>query len=143
LSVAPASSDAVSGWVVYRTPRSWRKSATIAAGRQCLRPSVAKGVLAEPIGPAVGCELGIAKERSLRLLLTLGPEPLLSLVDVWLRPLQVLPRFERAFEALADRAVGLLRGRGQRISGYDAVGIACLGKRGATRPNAGGDEEQG
>ena len=101
-----------------------RLIAEIAAGRQCLRLCVAKGVLAEPLGPAVGFELGIAKERSLRPLLTLGPEPLLALVNVWLRPLQVLPRFERAFEALADRAVGLLCGRGQRISGYSAVGVA-------------------
>ena len=119
-----------------------RLIAEIAAGRQCLRLGIAKGVLAEPVGPAVGFELGIAKERSLRPLLALGLELLLALIDVWLRSLQVLPLVERAFEALADRAVGLPRGRGQRIRGYNAVVIACLCKRGATRPNAGGDESK-
>ncbi len=101
-----------------------RLIAEIAAGGQCLGGSVAEGVLAEPVGPAVGFDLGIAKERSRLLLLALGLEPLLALITVWLRSLQVVPRVERTFEPLADRTVGFVGGRGQRIRGDSAVGIA-------------------
>jgi hypothetical protein len=109
----------------------------IAAGRQRLGGAVAERVLVEPVGPAVRFQLGIARERSVSLArLTLRLEPLLALVKLCLRPLQILARVDRALEPFPDRAIGFARGRGQRIGGYTAVSPARICERRAAKPKA-------
>ena len=82
----------------------------ITPGRECLRLGVGEGVLAEPIGPAMCAEVGVAEEgwRAWHPGLALRLERLLAPVDLIFRAFEMFPRLDGDHEAFEDRAIGFM-----------------------------------